>query len=231
MNPRVLDCTEVRSALPLYSGGDLHPDREADLDRHLSTCADCRAHAVRASSAREALLGGFERERAGGVDLWPALRGALVEHGALRTDTGPVSGNSARESLSRPSAPPVRRIDPRWRWLLIHTAAAAALLAALWIQRSASEPGNAQPVTELVAQDPAVHEPLLIDQAAPTSPALVVTPVKEMHALRRVQPGEPRWSESADVFGIEPSPMSRFSPWSSNTGSPVSLQRVGPGLR
>jgi anti-sigma factor RsiW len=228
MSPRVLDCTEVRSALPLYSGGDLHPDREAALDRHLSTCADCRAHAVRANSAREALLGGFARERAGGVDLWPALRGALVEQGAIRPGVGPVSVNRTRESVSRPSTPPVRRIDPRWRWLSIGAAAAAALLAGLWIQRSVSEPSRAQLVPEMVAQDPSVHEPLFVDPVAPTSPALVVTPVTESHGLRRVQPGEPRWSESADVYGLQPAPM---SPWSSNVGSPVSLQRVGPGLR
>lgn len=87
-------------------------------------------------------------------------------------------------------------------------------------------PDPVRPIVEIAAQDSAV-----IDPAAPRPPALAATPVKESQGLRRVQPGEPRLGDSADVFGLEPSPMSQFSPWSSNTGSPVSLQRVRTDIR
>lgn len=216
MSPRVLDCTEVRSSLPLYSGGDLHPSRQAALDRHLATCVDCRLEAARANSAREALVRGLERGHAGRVDLWPALRNSLAAEGLIST-------NGARQPMASPRTLP--QVHPGRRWLSIAAAAAAALFIGLWMQRSNTSQIQVQPTLANVSPDTR-----LIDQAQP-SPELVVTPVKESQGLHRVPLGEPRWSENADVFGSQPSPMSQFSPWSPNVGSPVTLQRVRPNIR
>lgn len=225
MSARNLDCGEVVNSLPLHSGGDLHPARRAALDRHLATCAACRSQAADARRAREALLQGLERDRVGGLDLWPALRSALVSEGVLRAGPDPRLADAPR---SGSDVRPIRRVDPRWRWLPIGTLAAAALLAGLWLQRSTSPAPDAGTGTEL-----APPAPLLVDQALPDpdSSALVVTPVKAPAGLRRLAPGDARWSDTADVFGIEQSPMQRFSPWSPNAGSPVSLQRVRPNMR
>ncbi len=226
MSPRVLDCTEVRSSLPLYSGGDLHPDRQAALDRHLASCADCRAQAARANSAREALrtglAGGFQRERTGGVDLWPSLRSSLVAEGLIAQPDAP-------RPRGEPLVAPIRRVGTYRRWLPVGAAAAAALLVGLWMHRSTTAPADVGPVV-ITPQDSVVVVPV-DHEVVPTAPELVVTPVNDSQGLRRVQPGEPRWSDSADVFGAQSSPMLQLSPWSPNVGSPASLRNVLPHQR
>lgn len=223
MNARNLDCGEVRSSLPLYSGGDLHPVRHAALDRHLATCAPCRSQAADARRAREALVRGLERDRVGGVDLWPALRSALASEGVLPAARIPRIADAPRSGATVRAG---RRVDPRWRWLPIGTLAAAALLAGLWLQRSTSSPTGVDTDTNL-----APPAPVLVEYTPSTMPAVAVSPVKESTGLRRLGPADERWSDSADVFGVEQSPMSRFSPWSSNAGSPVSLRSVRPNIR
>lgn len=131
-------CADVLSSLPLFVGGELETDAARTVESHLARCGACRAAHERASRARAA-LGTLRAELAPAPDLWPGLRGTLVDEGLLagsaqgahaRPARGREPSKAAATSGSLSSAPSSRPLLRR----LVPAAAAAALLALLGLE-------------------------------------------------------------------------------------------------
>ena len=72
-----MDCTDYRAMITLREDGELAPERFAELEAHLSACADCRAFesAVSEVSALHASLG----EAACSTDVLDGVMAAIGE--------------------------------------------------------------------------------------------------------------------------------------------------------
>ncbi len=77
-----MNCRNAEEFLPLYSGGDLPQEKIADLETHLSACADCVAEleSYREVSATLAEL----RLSSAGQPLWESLAPRLRAQDAVR---------------------------------------------------------------------------------------------------------------------------------------------------
>jgi hypothetical protein len=171
-------CAEVQNGLPLYVGGDLEPAASAEIERHLEGCPTCKDRERAARDARTLLVSALELSERRGPDLWPNVRAVLTEDGLIRSQ--PAAVRTATRS-ARPA------------WTKYSLAAAAALLAGLWLGRALFE--DAAPVvpdgtggTELVGN---------------THPTPTIPVVGE--GLRLVGRHERRLREDADVYdGAQP---------------------------
>ena len=115
-------CSEALSELPLFVGGDLEPQAEQRVARHLEHCPSCQEAQARAVAAREVLHEHFADPAVDlhRPELWGAVRAGLLESGQLRASASAASSSPALEPASVPSA-------SRRRWLqLVPVAAAAA---------------------------------------------------------------------------------------------------------
>lgn len=130
-------CSEARNELPLFVGGDLEPETQERVARHLEHCASCRAALERAQAARDALRShladpAVDLHR---PELWGAIRASLLESGKLR----PVPATEALSSLS--STP---KAAPKGRLLRLVPVAAAA--AGLFFLGTLAGRGGPQPL-------------------------------------------------------------------------------------
>jgi hypothetical protein len=104
-----LDCGAVVERLPLHVGGDLEGAEEQAVDAHLAGCADCGQRFEQARRLRQIYFEAANRVTTGPLDLWPALRSALVAEGRLPaaprgrgTRAGTTPGTTASEPGGRP---------------------------------------------------------------------------------------------------------------------------------
>jgi anti-sigma factor RsiW len=117
-------CAEVQNGLPLYVGGDLEPSAATDIARHLEGCATCKDRERAARDARKLLVSALALSERRGPDLWPNVRAVLTEDALIR---------------SQPAAPVASARKSRPAWAKYSLAAAAALLAGLWVGRALFE--------------------------------------------------------------------------------------------
>lgn len=116
-----MSCRRYEEWLALEAGGDLSPERAAELSRHMSECGNCRraAEELRASLAE---LRAFHRSRVAEQRL-DTVRAAVLSE--LRT----ANALSARR----------RWVVPQWftpRWAVAGLAMALAVTIAFWNSRS-----------------------------------------------------------------------------------------------
>ena len=241
MKDFVDNCTEVENSLALYVGGDLEAPVLSAVHRHLGRCAACAAQADLARSAHRALVAGLRAERSECPELWSGVRAALVSDGLIAASAGREAPNpapAAQAALVHDRGRPrqvarVAALAPesarRTWWPLGVAAAAAAVLFAVWILRLSGS--GALPVGA-PGESPIVQHPTdgLVDAEPREKPAIEVTPVSQTNGLRRLAPGEERFSDKAGFYGWEESPVETFRRPNSGQGSPASLRRVG-GIR
>ena len=168
---RTYACSEIRSHLPLFVGGELDPALQQAVERHLERCGACADDHAAALDARRALRG-LAATTGTGPDLWPALRARLAAEGRFAPGS-PVE-----------PAPMSARRQFAWRALPFSAAAAVLLLAAGVMLGRMSQPGEADGGLEPVepASGALVQQP---------GPAGRVRPV----ALQPLDPTE--WPDAA----------------------------------
>lgn len=88
MNQRFESCSDVRAALPLWAGGDLEPDENQAVQRHLDLCEGCRGSAELADVSRRELVLQLEGSIGKTPDLWSGVRAQLIAEG--ETSLAPV---------------------------------------------------------------------------------------------------------------------------------------------
>ncbi len=81
MNQRFESCSDVRSALPLWAGGDLEPGENQAVKKHLDLCESCRGSAELADLSRRELVLQLEGSIGKTPDLWSGVRAQLVAEG------------------------------------------------------------------------------------------------------------------------------------------------------
>lgn len=110
-------CIDVRSALPLFVGGDLDPAEQSAVEAHLAGCPACQEARLRAEEARSVLITGPEPGPT--PDLWSGVRARLAEEG--------------RFAQAAPAVPaPLRLVrGPRLAPVGVASAAAAVVFAFL----------------------------------------------------------------------------------------------------
>tara|TARA_R110002126_G_scaffold66038_5_gene167952 strand:+ start:8682 stop:9254 length:573 start_codon:yes stop_codon:yes gene_type:complete len=99
-------------------GADLDVTEQEAVQAHLEGCGTCRTFAEAAREARAVFQTLDPGDPPAGLDLWPALRGQLVEEGLL------VGSEASERPLERT---PVLSMS-RWRRLAVGSLAAAAAL-------------------------------------------------------------------------------------------------------
>jgi anti-sigma factor RsiW len=226
------DCILIENSLALWVGGDLEPELCQRVDQHISQCARCAVQARSLEGARQALISGLravgpqDLRHAGGPDLWPSLSETLRREGRFTSGPGEISVASAGPDSgpgARPLSLAAQRRGPR-RMARLGLAAAAAVMLGFLLGRLGSD---VAPVG-----DPEVHPPVGSgvpdDVAALPKPAASVVPVADNCQLRRLAPGEPRLSDSAQNFGVDWYINNPGQFGNSNVGSPASLQNVQP---
>ncbi|MCB9915454.1 MAG: zf-HC2 domain-containing protein [Planctomycetes bacterium] len=114
-----IHCTEALSELPLFVGGDLEPETQERIERHVERCASCREALTRAEAARGVLRDHFA---APGIelhtpDVWGGVRAGLLEAGLLRSAASAAPATPVLE----PARPPRGRL---LRWVPVAAAAA-----------------------------------------------------------------------------------------------------------
>ena len=176
-----LTCTEFLERLPLFVGGDLEEDVQAQTTAHLARCEACSEAWRKAGASREALLSLRGDVTGEGIDLWSGIRTALRE--AEVETTRPAAGRL----LAGP-------------WQKAATAAAAALvLGFLWIQRpgEVNVPAEAPTVagTSMDA-DPSID---LATKLVDTMPGFV-EPKPELGGLRKRAADEERLVDGSSWF-------------------------------
>ena len=204
-----VNCTEIRSSLPLYVGGDMDVHELESVALHLDQCADCRRQADRAQQARRVLgvLGegrGGKRSSSEGPDLWGGVRSQLIAEGLL-------------ESGPRVVRPLVR---PRWWVGGLASAAAAAVLIVTQLRTpgpATSGPATPDAGIELVAAPGAGSGEVSTATAQPEAGGLVpVVATSELAGaaqpaasggLRRLRPGEPSLLEQSGRPGSSVQPV------------------------
>lgn len=218
------DCILIENSLALWVGGDLEAELRARVDQHLAQCERCELKARSLTRARQALISGLRardpRDR-GAPDLWPNLQEVLRREGHFASARPVIPMTRAVRAVS----PGALASNPRnaRRLLRFGLAAAAAVLVGFLLGRlgadgapvdeARSSVAGGSPDSQVIAQTP--------------SPVTPVVPVSDGFQLRRLAPGEPRLSDTAESFGgelyINPSQFGN-----PNVGSPASLQSVLP---
>ena len=114
MNSLDSPCTEIRSAFPLYVGGDLDPDEGAAIEQHIDRCPACAISMEPWITMRGHLDREAQEVREGHVpSLWNGVRAQMQREGLLE----PAAALSGR-----------RRVVGAPRFALVGTLAAAAAL-------------------------------------------------------------------------------------------------------
>src|SRR5690606_11745457 len=97
-----MDCTPIREALSAALDGEDPGAPQAEVDRHLTGCADCRAWLAGVEALHRAV-------RVRSAEPVPDLTAAIVDAAAMAAQSG----------ASRPSTVPVwRQPVSAWRWAL-----------------------------------------------------------------------------------------------------------------
>lgn len=129
-------CAEVRSALPLYVGGDLDPSELEAVGGHLGGCPSCAALHERARAARGVLVEHLRTTASGTApSLWEGVRAGL--HGSLEEEGGRMGSATPALSTAGASGLPSRigRPTPLRRVAVGGLAAAAAVVLTLGLTR------------------------------------------------------------------------------------------------
>jgi len=141
-------CSEIRSHLPLYVGGDLDAPVLSAVAEHLQGCDACREVLRGAESARNVMavtLGPPPGLKDGqGLDLWPGLREQLRAEGLFTSDNEAGERQTSDAGTLTPAfradPKPHARVSGRSRWLagprlatLGTLAAAAAIVGMVWL--------------------------------------------------------------------------------------------------
>jgi hypothetical protein len=166
-------CAEVQNGLPLYVGGDLEPAAAAEIERHLEACAACMERERAARDARKLLVSALALSERRGPDLWPNVRAVLTEDGLIRSQP------PAPRALAKPARPAYARYA---------LAAAAALLAGLWLGRALFEDA---PV--VAPEGGGTIDVVGVPQPGPTVPVVG-------EGLRHVGRHERRLRDGADIY-------------------------------
>jgi hypothetical protein len=129
MNSLDSPCTEIRSAFPLYVGGDLDPDEGAAIEQHIDRCPACAISMEPWITMRGHLDREAQEVREGHVpSLWNGVRAQMQREGLLEPATA-LSG--------------MRRVVGAPRFALVGTLAAAAALLAFGVFFQSSGKGLA----------------------------------------------------------------------------------------
>jgi hypothetical protein len=190
-------CAEVSSGLPLYVGGDLEPALAADIVLHLEQCATCKQHERAARSARELLVSALELSERRGPDLWPNVRAVLSENGLIHAQidaasagTPPLASTSHAPGTDRAATGNVAQKNARKsassspRFFSYVAAAAAALIAGLWLGRAAfRSPLEGTP-------DAGPQPQNMVTVPINEGPAVPIVPVAETDGLHPLRGGE-----------------------------------------
>lgn len=173
MTNSLIDCTEARSELPLFVGGDLEAETQQRVADHLEGCTACRAFLDRARSAREALVEDFTRSARDEArpEVWSGVRAGLLEAGLVRS----------RAAVPAPGAPANSRSS--WgvlRWVPVAAAAGALFYCGTWFgsgvvpERGGPEraPREADPgaLVEVLHPAPAGLQPVEVEAGEPLAP-------------------------------------------------------------
>jgi hypothetical protein len=197
-------CAQVQNGLSLFVGGDLESALHAEIARHLGQCAVCSEQARAARSARDLLVSALALSERRGPDLWRNVRAVLTEDGLIRgqpvraqndlaadltlsdrPDRREVAAMSALAPFSAGVPSIAGATKPRtpktWsspRFLSYAAAAAAALIAGLWLGRAAFHPGT--------TPDSGTRPQNFVSVPPHEGPAIPIVPVGEtdpLHAL------------------------------------------------
>ena len=203
-----LTCTEFLERLPLFVGGDLEEEVQAQTTSHLARCEACSEAWRGAVASREALLSLRGDVTGEGVDLWSGIRTALRE---------------AEVETTRPAAG--RLLTGPWQ-KAVTAAAAAVVLGFLWIQRPGeNSPPAGLPVAPSIAEtsqgaDSNVN--LVSTKLVDTVPGFVDAE-PQLGGLRKREAGEERLSDGAQYFHYLHSPQVGHNP---RGVTPVSSSRT-----
>ncbi len=165
-----MSCRRYEEWLALEAGGDLPPEKAAELARHMSECGNCRraAEELRASLAA---LRAFHRSPVAEERLDAARATVLAE---LRT--------------GRASSAWRRLVTPQWlapRWAAAGLAMALAVTIAFWNSRSA----NQDQQENIVASQPALPTPPSEFREKPAQP--ILSPDEERDVENNVSVEQP----------------------------------------
>jgi hypothetical protein len=184
------NCVEIENSLALYVGGDLEDQAANEVRRHLERCSACAEREGAARASRDLMVSALVMSERKGPELWPGVRAGLVREGILVPPpavAAPFGGARA----------------PRRLRLLPYAAAAAALVAGVWLARDAfraPQPFGAGP-------DCPAGETLVENiEIAPVTPRVLPTlPVSaNADALHRVGRTERRLREGAEIYSDLP---------------------------
>ena len=117
-------CFDVRSALPLFVGGDLEIEELRAVEEHLEACPSCQEHQQRARAARAVLTA---RRDDPSPDLWTGVQARLATEGVFAS-AGP-KGPRALETTPTLRSVPLRPL--RLLPVGVLSAAAAVICAFL----------------------------------------------------------------------------------------------------
>lgn len=216
-------CAEVQSGLPLYVGGDLELAQAQDIALHLEQCQACHEKARAAHESRALLVSALELSERRGPDLWPNVRAVLSENGLIRTQPSIQAGPQIHTQLQPEIASNAAWSDTRFgapvvaktargkartapRLLSYAAAAAAALMAGVWLGRAALQaPSDASPEGGSVVKN-LVTVPVNEGPAVPlTRPGTVpIVPIADTGALRPLRQGEVPMSLGARSYFDSP---------------------------
>jgi len=196
MDPTPDTCIDVRSALPLFVGGDLDPGELRAVERHLDGCPACQDARRRAEDARTVLA--TRPEPGPTPELWTGIRARLAEEGHF--------------AEAAPAVPaPLRLVrGPRLAPVGLASAVAAVVFAFLLAGLLRPDPATPAGVGTLAGTGGAVTDTLP-----------VVGPARE-GGLRRLDEGEePLYLRARELRAeqgiIAPRPTGDMTPASSRT--------------
>ncbi len=165
-----MNCGRYEEWLALEAGGDLPPEKAAELSRHMSECGNCR-RAAEELRASQAALRALHRSPLAEQRLYAARAGVLTE---LRT------GSASSEWR--------RWVTPQWlapRWAVAGLALALAVTIAFWNSRSADQDQQ----EKIVASKPArPSEPSELPEE-PEQP--ILSPDEERDEVKNVSVEQP----------------------------------------
>ena len=141
-----IPCGLVEDLLPAAIGGDLEPETEEVLSRHLSECVRCRREwngyadaeaALQTLRQEEAGIGEAEFDDGFYEDLHSSIVGEIQRRSQLSSDVEHLRQRSRRAKASR------------WSWLPMAATLAATLLAGFFVREAFDRP---EPEARVVPQ-------------------------------------------------------------------------------
>lgn len=202
MKPTANTCASIQAHLPLFAGGDLEPDLAIAAREHTTQCAVCAGELRRIEDALGAIAT-LKTEPALEIDVWPAVRGELIEAGVVRDGSliAPIAMQPALGQSSASDAALFGSTRSRAWWLdasrVRRVAAAAALVLGFGVAAFYVAEGTSPSFTPGDASEHGVDAASQLDGASGEVADLASTPapaarplVAKPGALRRATPDE-----------------------------------------